>query len=445
MTMFHHALAVLAVIIVVFAVAKKGKVSTELAILLGSIGGLIAHLIVPMGVDPRSPLPFTEIIRHFVEGTFTYFDVCLTFLTATFFMTLYKEAGGVNYMVRLIVKRFYKRKVICLLLLMFLMLIPGAVTGSGATTVLTVGGLVGAVLSAMQVNEDRRVALIFLLAAMSAACPPINLWAMMAAAGANMPYVGFTAPLAILSILGALFATFFLTRGVKNDAPTEEVLASLPEAPQGWNLLRGLLPFLVMIVLILGGRLLPATWPVIGLPMIFMLSAVAVLLCSPKKVSIFDVALTTVVNLKELVGIMMAVGILNQIMTLTGARGLLSLAVVILPVWLLFACLWIILPAAEGVLQYAVAPLFGVPLIMLFNMLGYNPVIALATWSVMWPVGDCLPPTAVVGRAAVMELDYKGNYYKGFVKAALIPMLFVLLICTIAMIFNKPFGNLLGV
>ncbi len=60
---------------------------------------------------------------------------------------------------------------------------------------LTVGSLVGSVLLALGVGEDRRTALIFLLAAMSAACPPINLWAMMAAAGANMPYVGFAFPL----------------------------------------------------------------------------------------------------------------------------------------------------------------------------------------------------------------------------------------------------------
>lgn len=445
MTMFHHALAVLAVIVVVFAIAKKCKISTELSLLLGSIGAIIAHLLIPMGVDPRSPLPFTEIIRHFVEGTFTYFDVCLTFLTATFFMTLYKEAGGVSYMVRLIVSKFYKHRFVCLLLLMVVMMIPGAVTGSGATTVLTVGGLVGAVLTAMGMKEDRRVALIFLLAAMSAACPPINLWAMMAAAGANMPYVGFTYPLAILSIAGALFATFYLTRGLKNDRPMEEVLQTLPEATEGWNMFRALLPFIVMIVLIVGARVFPKVWPVVGLPMTFTFSALAVLLCSPKKVKIFHVACTVVVNLKELVGIMMVVGILNQIMTLTGARGLLSLAVVVLPIWLLFAALWLILPVSEGVLQYAVAPLFGVPLIMLFNMLGYNPVIALSTWAVMWPVGDCLPPTAVVGRAAVLELDYKGDYYKGFVKNALIPMLFVLAICTIAMIFNKPFGNFLGV
>ncbi len=443
--MLTHSLAVLIVIAVVFAVAKKLRLNTELCLLLGAVSAVIAHVILPMGEDPRSVLTFAEVIRHLVEGTFTYFDVCMTFLTATFFMTLYKETGGVSYLVRTIVKRFYDHRVVCLLLLMVVMMVPGAVTGSGATTVLTVGGLVGAVLTAMGVEEDKRVALIFILAAMSAACPPINLWAMMAAAGANMPYTGFTWPLLILSGLGALFATFYLAGKGERKGTVDEVLATLPEAPAGWNLLKAFVPFVVMVVLILGARIFPAWWPTFGLPMIFMLCGFTTLLVSPKKVNVLDIAMTTVTNLKELVGIMMVVGVLNQIMTLTGARGLLSLAVVILPIWLLFAALWLILPVTEGVLQYAVAPLFGVPLIMLFNMLGYNPIIALSCWAVMWPVGDCLPPTAVVGRATVLELDYKGEYYKGFVKKALVPMLFILAICTLAMIFNKPFGNFLGV
>ena len=445
MTMFQHSAVVLIVIALVFALAKKFKVSTELSLFLSSVGALLTHIILPMGEDPRSPLPFTEIIRHLVEGTFTYFDVCLVFLSATFFMTLYKESGGIAYLVRAIVKKFHAHRVVCLLLLMVVMLVPGAVTGSGATTVLTVGGLVGAVLMTMGVSDDRRTALIFMLAAMSAACPPINLWAMMAAAGANMPYVGFTAPLAILSIAGAVFATFWLAGRSTKKMDVDEALAQLPEAPEGWNFIRVIIPFVVMIVLIVGARVFPANWPIFGLPMIFALSSLAVVLCSPKRVNVMEVGMTTVVNLRELVGIMMAVGILNQIMTLSGARGLLSLAVVVLPIGVLFAALWLILPAAEGVLQFAVAPLFGVPLIMLFNMLGYNPIIALSTWAVMWPVGDCLPPTAVVGRAAVLELDYKGHYYKGFLKTAVVPILFVLAICTVAMIFNKPFGRLLGV
>lgn len=441
--MFQHSLAVLAVIAVVFAVVKKLKVSTELSLLAASVAAILAHLILPMGEDPRSPLPFTEIVRHFVEGSVTYFDICLVFLTATFFMSLYKESGGVAYIVRLIVKKFHSHRIVCLLLLTFVMLVPGAVTGSGATTVLTVGGLVGAVLMAMGVSEDRRIALIFMLAAMSAACPPINLWAMMAAAGANMPFVGFTAPLAILSIVSALFATFFLAGRGKN-LNLDEAMAQLPEAPKGFNGIRAVIPFIVLIALIAGGRIFPAQFPVVGLPLIFMLSALSVILVSPKKIKIFETAVNTVKNLKELVGIMIMVGVLNQIMTLTGARGLLSLAVVTLPLWVLFAALWIILPVAEGVLQYAVAPLFGVPLIMLFNMLGFDPVIALSCWSVMLPIGDCLPPTAVVGRAAVLELDYKGHYYKGFVKTALIPMLFALALCTLAMIFCNQFGALLG-
>ena len=180
--------------------------------------------------------------------------------------------------------------------------------------------------------------------------------------------------------------------------------------------------------------------------MIFMFSAVSVLLCAPRKVNVFEVAVTTVVNLKELVGIMVVVGILNQILSPDRCpwpdfSGCCHAA----PIMLLFAGLWIILPVAEGVLQYAVAPLLGVPLIMLFNMKGYDAVIALAAWSVMWPVGDCLPPTAVVGRATVLQLDYKGNYYKGFLKAALVPMLFILALCTVAMIFNNQLGALLGV
>ncbi len=443
MTMFVHSLLIILVIVVGFAAAKKFKLSTELSMLVGTILAIVFHVLLPKGEDARSPLSFTEIIRHLVEGSATYFDVCLVFLTATFFMTLYKESGGVAYIVRLIVKTFYKHRLICLVLLTFVMLIPGAITGSGATTVLTVGTLVGSVLIAMGVSENRRVALIFILAAMSAACPPINLWAMLAAAGANMPYVGFAMPLAIMSIIGALFATFYLA-GKGKPVDLDKALADLPEAPEKWNGFRAAIPFIVLFGLILMGRILPFTFPILGLPLVFMISAVTVLLISPIKLKVIEVASTTVKNLLGLVGIMVVVGVLSQIMTLTGARGLLSLEVVTLPIAVLFATLWLILPVSEGVLQYAVAPLFGVPLIMLFNMLGFDPVIALASWAVMWPVGDCLPPTAVVGRAAVMELNYQGKYYGGFVKTALVPMLFILALCTVVMIFSKEIGMVIG-
>lgn len=443
MTMFHHSLLVLAAVVLAFIIGKKFKLSTELSMFASALAGMAAHALLPQGVDPRSPLPFFEMVRHVVEGSFTYFDVCLIFLTATFFMTLYKESGGVAFIVRRIVRSFHAHRVVCLLLLTLVMLVPGAITGSGATAVLTVGSLVGSVLMAMGVSEDRRVALIFLLAAMSAACPPINLWAMMAAAGANMPYVGFGAPLALMSIVGALFSTFWLAgRGKAIDV--DKALANLPEAPAAWNWTKAALPFVVLIVLVLAGRVWPHSFPILGLPLVFMICALSVVILSPVKLHVFTVARQTVDNLLGLVGAMVVVGALIQVLALSGARGLLSLAVVILPLSVLFATLWIILPLSEGVLQYAVAPLFGVPLIMLFNMLGLDPIVSLSTWAVMWPVGDCLPPTAVVGRAAVMELDYKGSYYGGFVKTALVPMAFILAVCTLCMIYSKELAAVIG-
>ena len=58
-------------------------------------------------------------------------------------------------------------------------------------------------------------------------------------------------------------------------------------------------------------------------------------------------------------------------------------------------------------------------ILVLFNMKGMDVIVALSAMSVLWPIGDCLPPTAVVGRASVMELDYKGRYFGEFVVACM--------------------------
>ena len=64
--------------------------------------------------------------------------------------------------------------------------------------------------------------------------------------------------------------------------------------------------------------------------------------------------------------------------------------------------------------------------------------------AVMWPLGDCLPPTAVVGRAVVMELDYKGRYYGEFLKACLVPAALISLLATLFLVFSKNLAFLVG-
>jgi len=428
--MFIHAGMILVVMVVAFAVARLLKLTIELSMFVAAIAGALAH---------GAGIP----VRHIVDGAFTYYDVCLIFITATFFMNLLKEAGGITYIIRSIITTFHKQRLICLSLLTLVLLIPGALTGSGTVTVLVAGTLVGTVLIYMGISETRAAAIIFLCAAMSAAAPPINLWAMMAAAGSNMPYVGFMRPLLVITVCGALLSMFILGwKGKPVDL--EKALRELPTPPEKMNFFRVAFPFLVFFALVVAGRIWPFQMPILGLPLMFLISAISVVFISPKKLPVLQIASDTIRQLIPLVGIMIVVGVLIQIMALSGARGLISLGVVTLPLTVLYATLWLILPWSEGLVQYSVAPLLGVPLILLFNMKGLNPIIALSAMSVMWPLGDCLPPTAVVGRATVIELKYKGSYYGEFVKTCLGPMAIILLICTLFIIFSKPLKFLVG-
>lgn len=428
--MFAHAGIILAVMVAVFIAARLLKLTTELAMLLAAIAGAIVH-------GEWFPA------RHVVEGAFTYFDVTLIFLTSALFMNLLKETGGVAYLVRVLIGRFHRSRFLLLLLLTLLLLIPGALTGAGSVTVLVLGAPVGTVLTYLGIPKERVAGIIFLCAAMGAAAPPVNLWAMMSAAGANMPYVGFTLPLAVISILGALFAMFYL--GWRGKAVgIEQALRELPEPPAGMNGLKVAAPFAVFLALVLAGRVWPFQMPVVGLPLAFLVAAAVTVLLSPARVSVTQVARQTVDALLPLVGTLTVVGILVQSMALTGARGLISLSVVTLPLAVIYATLFLILPLSEGVLQYGAAPLLGVPLILLFNMKGLNPIIALAGMATIWPLGDSLPPTALVGRAVTLTVGYDGPYYHGFLRTILVPSLFIAVLGTLYVIFSKPLSFLVA-
>ena len=71
-------------------------------------------------------------------------------------------------------------------------------------TVLVTGSLVAVVLHYMGIPKHRPRRSIFINAGLSAAAPPVSLWAMMTAAGVNMPYVGFFWPLLIPCVVAGL-------------------------------------------------------------------------------------------------------------------------------------------------------------------------------------------------------------------------------------------------
>lgn len=418
---------VLAVMVAAYIAAKVLKISTELSLLAAALAGAVAG---------GAGLP----ARHIVEGAFTYFDIVLIFVAATLFMNLLKESGGAAFVVRAILRRFHRRKSLLFVLLAVLLLIPGALTGAGSVTVLIMGGMVATVLSYMDIPRPRVAAIIFLIAGLSAAAPPVSLWAMLTAAGVNMPYVGFFLPLLVPCVVLSLLTIFILGRRAR-PVDLEKALEELPQAPPKMTWLRVAAPFLVFFLLVIAGRAFPFSFPILGLPLMFMTAALAAFLLSPVKIAFLRTSRETVHQLLPLIGTLTCAGILVQIMALTGVRGLIAITTVTLPVTVVFLTLFLILPVSEAVLMWGAAPVLGVPLVLLFNTIGLDPVVALAGMSVIWPLGDAIPPTAIIGRLTTATVGVKEPYGQ-FLKHCLVPAALIAAAGTLMVVFSKKLSFL---
>lgn len=413
---------ILLAMVVSYIVAKSLKISTEISMFIAAVAG---------GLAGGEGIP----ARHIVEGAFTYFDIILIFVTATIFMNILKESGGIAFVVRGIIKKFHRRKSILFILITFLLLLPGALTGAGSVTVLITGGMISVVLGYMGLSKPKTAAIIFILAGLSAAAPPVSLWAMLTAAGINMPYVGFFIPLLVPCVVLSLVTIFILGRSAK-PVDLEKALEELPESPPSMNWYRVTLPFLFFLFLVIAGRIWPYSLPIIGLPLMFVAASTFSWILSPIKLNLFKTSRETVHQLLPLIGTLTCVGILVQIMTLTGVRGLIAITIVTFSITAVYATLFLVLPVSEAVLMWGAAPVLGVPLVLLFNTIGLNPIVALAGMSVIWPLGDALPPTAIIGRLTKDTAGMKEPYVQ-MLAHCVIPALLIMIVGTLMVIFSK--------
>jgi CitMHS family citrate-Mg2+:H+ or citrate-Ca2+:H+ symporter len=419
---------ILAIMIIAYVLAKWKKLSIELSMFSAAVGGGIA------GAFINTP-PIGQLARHLVEGAFTYLDVILVFSTATIFMAIVREFGGVNYVVRGTIKYFYNLRIIALVLLMIIVLIPGALTGAGSVSLLVVGAPVALALGYLGIAKKRVAAILFIVAGLSAAAPPVNIWAMILSAGTAIPYVGFELPLGIPVLLLGIFTVLFLGWRRERKMDLEEVLKEMPEVPAGMSWWRVLLPFLVFFGLVVASRVWPFSTPILGLPLEFAIAALVALLVSPKRIKILALSRDTMKRLLPLLATMVVVGMLQQIMTATGVRGLLSFAVISMPIILLFILLAVIIPVSEGVLTYGAAAIIGIPLIWFLDSIGLHATVAIAGLSLLWPLGDGLPPTALIGRLSVMVSEYKDSYWT-FLKATWVPWVIITIVGILMVIFS---------
>ena len=131
----------------------------------------------------------------------------------------------------------------------------------------------------------------------------------------------------------------------------------------------------------------------------------------------YDVVVNTMEQVFSLLATVISVGVLVNVMTSSGVRGLIGITFITLPLFLVYALVLIFGPLAQGSLSYGSAIIIGVPIIFLFNSMGINNTVVAAALSLIFPLGDCLPPSMIVGRVTLETVKYAGFYIsflKGF-------------------------------
>ncbi len=375
-------------------------------------------------------------IRYLVEGLFVNLDLAMLFIAASIFVNIYSYSGALSNITRGIVEKV-NNKWLLMAIMGILMIIPGALTGAGSVSIFVLGKLVDTVLESQGINKRKRTVFIFFFAILSAAAPPINLWTMLMTAQANMPYVGFTWLLLVPICIAGAICIIFVGWGAKPEAK-EETLKKLPEKTEGQSWWRMLLPVATIIGLFLLALYAPWNIPVLGLPLMFVIAAAVALLCNPKKttakgyISILD---STMEQVFPLVANVLSIGVLQSAMAATGVRGLIGSTFVGLPLVLIYCLILVIGPICQGCFNYGCSVVLGGPLIFMFNTLGMDVTVICAALSLIFPIGDCLPPSRIVGRLACEETGYTDSYMD-FLKTALVPILAIGIIAVIMIV--KP-------
>ena len=374
--------------------------------------------------------------RYLVEGLFVNLDLAMLFIAASLFVNIYAHSGAISTITRGIVEKIHN-KWLLMSIMGVLMLSPGALTGAGSVSMCVLGGIVDTVLESLGINKRKRTVFIFFFAIMSAAAPPINLWTMLMTAQANMPYVGFTWLLLVPILIACAICIIFIGWGAE-PKDREEVLKKIPEKTEGMTWWRILLPVVTIVALFLVSLYLPWNIPVLGLPLMFVIAALVAYLCNPVKTTgkqwlgILD---GTMEQVFPLVANVLSIGVLQSAMAATGVRGLIGSTCVGLPLVLIYSLILIVGPICQGCFNYGCSVVLGGPLIFMFNTMGMDVTVICAALSLIFPIGDCLPPSRIVGRLACEETGYSDSYMS-FLKTALVPILAIGLIAVLMIV--KP-------
>ncbi|MGL5054094.1 MAG: TRAP transporter large permease [Fusobacteriaceae bacterium] len=414
----------LAMILVFTVSCFKFNLPVSIAMVLSAISGT---LISGDGVP----------IRHLVEGTFGYLDTILVIATAMIFMKTIQEIGTLNAVSLSILKKFHTKPCLLLIFLMIITMFPGMITGSSTAAVLTAGSIVAPIFILVGIPIVETATIIAIGGILGMIAPPVNVPAMIIGGGIDMPYVGFTIPLLLLTMPVAVFTVLYLGLKHVKKINYEDIKHKINVDDINKYGVRIYIPILIGVVLMILGKVMPTMFN-LGMPLIFILSAISALFCG-KKVNFIKVSKDAIRDTMPVLGILMGVGMFIQVITLTGVRGFIVVNSLSLPPALIYLAVAITIPLFGAVSSFGAASVLGVPFLMVF--LAQNQIITASSLSFIAGLGDLMPPTALAGIFAAQVVGLKD--YKLVLKKSIVPAIVIIIYSILFIIYSKEIASII--
>jgi TRAP-type C4-dicarboxylate transport system permease large subunit len=375
---------------------------------------------------------------------FSYLDVSLVILTAMVFMKVIEANGLLAELTQSLIALLGRSRLLLLVALTIVIMFPGMITGSCTASVLGTGAIVAPVLMRMGLPRVTTGAVISSAAVYGMIAPPVNVPVMIIGGGIDMPYVGFGLILTVLTVVPAILTTIWLAwREIDRDKLREVVAASRADlrgsAFRGGRRLLLYLPLGAVIVLMVGPKSFPQWFPDPRLPLTFLVGSLLGTFTG-RRVQLLSAARGGVSEILPVVGILVGVGMLIEMLTLTGLRGGIVVGSLAIPSVFLFASIAVILPLFGGISVYGGASVLGVPFAL--ALLGRNQVIVLSALSLIGAMGSYIPPVAFT---PVVTAGLLGEQYLPIVRRCLGPAVAAVILGTIILIYANPVARLFGV
>ncbi len=314
--------------------------------------------------------------------------------------------------------------------------VVGMFVGLSGVAVLAAGVVAVPALRQSGFDDATMAAFLAVMATAGMIAPPMNVPAMLIADGVNMPWTNTSRALLALALPLAIAALvwFAWCQGPKaSTAPTHQDMSVAA-------CLRGFAPLLLIVAIWIAVRLFPTVLIDPASPLILVIGGLAALPMLPRG-ELRKVVMATFTGTPLLLAaVLVTVGILVQIMTLTGVRGWLVVSTMSLTVPWNYVSLALGMPLLGGALtSMSVSDVIGVP--AAFSFIGQDMIINVAALSAIASLAEFVPPTAIA--AALSCYVVGGGSIGQVIRRAWPPMVVLLIVALLMLVFARQLTGIL--